>query len=286
MYFYTCINLQPIEINTMFTGNNSTNFLDQILKRMDETLGSSVVHETTNECKETFRKEENPNREKLVLKFTRCNFDTPILDCLNEEELLAEFERRCEWKVSLPSSIHNNTVKENDEENKHKVLCKTPSSDENIVITLDDVLRPWSRESREKMRRLKEKEMDEVLRLCRPDYSYEPEIKTTKSKYLSDAEILKPCASTTQKKRISSYLKPSKSINSGLNQKETVFSKPLFLVGRKAPSLKKYKKGFREHIACKAGLKRFNSSRLVKQNQINIFNQNQTEKIHSEKIAF
>jgi len=142
LYFYTCINLQPIEINTMFTGQNSTNFLDQILKSMDETLGSSVVHETTKDSKEMSRKEDNPNREKLVLKFTRCNFDTPILDCLNEEELLAEFERRCEWKVSLPSSIQNNTVKENDEKDKNKVLCKTPSSDEDIAITLDDVFKP------------------------------------------------------------------------------------------------------------------------------------------------
>ena len=138
------------------------------------------------------------------MQFTRSNFDTLILDCVNEEELLDEFEIRCEWKVSITSSIQNNTVKENDEENKNKVLCKTPSSDEDNVITLDDVLKPWSRESREKKRRLKEKEMDEVLRLCRPDYSCEPEIKTTNSKYLGDAELFKPCASTTQKKRVSS----------------------------------------------------------------------------------
>ena len=140
--FYTCINLQSIEINTMFTGHNSTNFLDQILKRMDETLGTSIAHKKANKSIEASRKEKEPNHEKLVLKFTRCNFDTPILDCLNEEELLAEFERRCEWKVSLPSSIQNNTVKENDEENKNKVLCKTPSSDEDIVVTLHDVLKP------------------------------------------------------------------------------------------------------------------------------------------------
>ena len=112
LYFYTCINLQSIETNTMFTGHNSPNFLDQILKRMDETLGTSVVHKKANKSKEAYRKEEKPNREKVVLKFTRCNFDTPILDCVNEEELLDEFERRCEWKVSFPSRIQNNTVKE------------------------------------------------------------------------------------------------------------------------------------------------------------------------------
>ena len=94
------------------------------------------------------------------------------------------------------------------------------------------------------MRKLKEKEMDEVLRLCRPDYSCKPEIKTTKSKYLSDAELFKPCASTTQKKRVSSYLKPSKSININLDEKVTIFSKPLFVVGRKALSMKRYKKKF------------------------------------------
>ena len=68
---------------------------------------------------------------------------------------------------------------------------------------------------------LKEKEMDEVLRLCRPDYSCEPEIKTQKNKLLSDAELFKPCASTTQKKRVSSYFKPSKikSVNSSVDQR-------------------------------------------------------------------
>ena len=59
LYFYTCINLQSIEMNTVFTGNNSTNFLDQIIKRMDETLGSSVVLETENESKEMSKKKTN-----------------------------------------------------------------------------------------------------------------------------------------------------------------------------------------------------------------------------------
>ena len=49
------------------------------------------------------------------------SFDTQIIDCVNEEELLDEFERRCEWKVSLPSSIQNNTVKENDDKNKNAI---------------------------------------------------------------------------------------------------------------------------------------------------------------------
>ena len=44
-------------------------------------------------------------REKLVLKFTRC----PILDCAKEEDLM---KRRCEWKLSTPSSIQANTAKE------------------------------------------------------------------------------------------------------------------------------------------------------------------------------
>ena len=37
----------------------------------------------------------------------------------------------------------------------NKVLCETPSSDENIEITLDDIFKPWFRGIREKMRRLK-----------------------------------------------------------------------------------------------------------------------------------
>ena len=60
----------------------------------------------------------------------------------DEEELLDEFKRRCEWNVSLPSSIQNNTVKENE------VLCKTTSSNEYIVITSNDVIKSWSQKSR------------------------------------------------------------------------------------------------------------------------------------------
>ena len=70
------------------------------------------------------------------------SFDTQIIDCVNEEELLDEFETRCEWKVYLPSSFQNNKVKENE------VLCKTTSSNEYIVITSNDVLKSWSQESR------------------------------------------------------------------------------------------------------------------------------------------
>ena len=68
LYFHTCINLQSIERNTTFTGHNSTNFLDQIIKRMDETLRTFVVHETTNDTKEMSRKEDNPNREKVHIE--------------------------------------------------------------------------------------------------------------------------------------------------------------------------------------------------------------------------
>ena len=73
MYFYTSINLQSIEINTLFTGHNSTNFFVKIIKRMDKTLGSSVVHKAVNASNS--RNKDKHNLEKLVLKFTRCNFD-------------------------------------------------------------------------------------------------------------------------------------------------------------------------------------------------------------------
>ena len=62
----------------------------------------------------------------------------------------------------------------------------------------------------EKMLMLKGGEQAEVTRLCRPDYGCDPEIKTTQSRFLSDTELFKPCASTRQKKRVSKYLNPRK----------------------------------------------------------------------------
>ena len=58
--FYICIALQFIEMN-MSTGQNSSDFLDQIMKRMDETIGSIGA------SKKAPKKEDN--RQKLILKF-------------------------------------------------------------------------------------------------------------------------------------------------------------------------------------------------------------------------
>ena len=54
---------------------------------------------------------------------------------MNEEKLLDEFESKCEWKVSLQSSIQNNTAKENDDKNKNQIL-------DEIETTLNDIFYP------------------------------------------------------------------------------------------------------------------------------------------------
>ena len=91
--------------------------------------------------------------DKLILKCTRSNLD------------------KCKWRVSVPSSPTKIEVNEN-------------------IFTLDDIFNPKAQSSREKMRRLKQKELDEVLGLCRPDNSCEP--KTIKN----DAEPKMPTKST------------------------------------------------------------------------------------------
>ena len=181
----------------MSSGQKSSDFLDQIMKRMDETIGSIGASKKVHKVEEL--PQEGPeDREKLVLRFYR--FEGPIVDCANEEELLKQFERRCEWKVTLPSALQNDEAKEN--------IKKEQIKSDEIVFTLDEVLKPWSKASMEKMRMMKEREQAEVSRLCRTDYECDPEIKTTQSRFLSDAELFKPCASTTQKKRVSKYSKP------------------------------------------------------------------------------
>jgi len=73
-----------------------------------------------------------------------------------------------------------------------------------------------------------------------------------KKKYLSDAELFKPCASTIKKKQVSSYLKPSKPINS-LDHKEAVFSKPLFVVAVKLLLRRNTKKVLENTLHVKLG---------------------------------
>ena len=52
-------------------------FMGKMQKRTDETLLTSRVCERGNKKIEVPLSEDKPDREKLVLKFTRC----PILDC-------------------------------------------------------------------------------------------------------------------------------------------------------------------------------------------------------------
>ena len=69
----------------MSNGQKSTDFLDQIMKRMDETIGSIGA------SKKAPKEEEN--RQKLILKFYRKNFEDPIdFDCADEKKLLKEFK--------------------------------------------------------------------------------------------------------------------------------------------------------------------------------------------------
>ena len=73
----------------MSSGQKSSDFLDQIMKRMDETIGSIGA------SKKAPKEEEN--RQRLILKFYRKNFEDPIdFDCSNEEELFKEYKRRCQ----------------------------------------------------------------------------------------------------------------------------------------------------------------------------------------------
>ena len=218
----------------MSNGQKSTDFLDQIMKRMDETIGSIGA------SKKAPRKEEN--RQKLILKFYRKNFEDPIdFDCANEEELFKEYKRRCQWKVSIISGLQSREVMENIEEEKVEA--------DEIVVTLDDVLRPWSKE--------------ELTRLCWPDYGpvSDPEIKTKQSKFLSDAELFRPCASTTQKKRVSKYSKPEEVGKKSAVQNEKVSSKPLIVANRSICGFNKSKKSLREFVASKTKFRKFNINR-------------------------
>ena len=77
----------------------------------DETLEASTACKRDNKKIEVSLSKNKPKREKIVLKFTR----SLILDCAKKGDLM---KRRCEQKVSTPSSIQTNTVRENVKENK------------------------------------------------------------------------------------------------------------------------------------------------------------------------
>ena len=108
---------------------------------------------------------------------------------------------------------------------------------------------------------MKEREQAEVTRLCRPDYECDPEIKTTQSRFLSDAELFKPCASTTQKKRVSKYSQPEEAGNKKAVLNEAVSSKTPIVVKRNICGFNRRKKSLREFVASKSGFKKFNTNR-------------------------
>ena len=72
----------------LYTIQKSPNFLDQIMKRMDETISKPKKFAKMDELA---LKKETVDRKKLVLKFSQNNFKALVNDCANEKELLAEF---------------------------------------------------------------------------------------------------------------------------------------------------------------------------------------------------
>ena len=76
--------LDKFKMKTTFTENNSMIFLGKMLKCTDETLLTSRVCKRGNKKIEVPLSEDKSEREKLVLKFTRCL----ILDCAKEEDLM------------------------------------------------------------------------------------------------------------------------------------------------------------------------------------------------------
>ena len=160
----------------MFDYLSSTNFMDQILQRMEQTVRTSAVSDTILQSKETCINENTPIHEKLVLKFTRCN--------------LKVNEKKIKWKVSTQADLKNNVVKGNNSFKYNQ--SKTASAD---INTLNDIFNPLAQTSREKMRRLKQEVMDQVLCLNRLKNGRKPEIKTKETKYLSDNASMS-CLST------------------------------------------------------------------------------------------
>ena len=197
----------------MFDYLSSTNFMDQILQRMEQTVKTSAVSDTILQCKETCINENKPIHEKLILKFTRCSLD------VNENKI--------KWKVSIPEGLKNDKLKVNYNP------CKTASADKDIIFTLDDIFNPLAQENRERMRRLKQEEMDQVLCINRPDNDCGSEIKRKENKYPSD-ELLKPCKSI--------------------------------------PCLSNYKSSFKQYMNSMAGFRKDSRNNRKEENKINFYN--------------
>ena len=213
-------------MKTVFTGRKAMIFLGEMLKCTDEALETSRDGKRGNKKIKVSMKEGKLKREKLVLKFTRC----ATLDCAKEGDLM---KRRGEWKVSTLSKVQTNTV----EENKSEAVNSPGSTDDEKLVKIVDVSDPWSEIKEGKIRKLKMKEMNE---LCKPCVS----------KTETEATYLK--SSTTELANISAL------------KKEEVLSNFLFVVGSKAPYLKKSTESFTNY---KAGLKRIRRDRRLKQNK-------------------
>ena len=266
-------------MNTMFTGQISMIILGEMRTVTDETLATYGDGRRGNRKNEVIMNE--GKRERLVLKFTRC----PILDCEKKEDLK---KRRCEWKVSTPSSIQTNTVNTNVEENKSGVAVNRPrSADDEKLVTIVDVSDPWSVIKEGEIRKLK------VNRTAGLRLSSKTEKKATyltpsktdlaNTKVFKKEEVLEKSLFVLDHKH-SSFKKPKNSFNNykaGLKRlrkctkksqtskgiQKKVLSKPLFVVGKKT-SLKNPKNCFKVYRAYKAELKRCNNNQDIKQNEI------------------
>ena len=89
----------------MSSGPKPSNFLDQIMKRMDQTVGAIGAGKKVPKVEEELSQQEPADRKKLILRFSQNNFEDPFVDSANEEEILKESKKRCEWKVTLPSAL-------------------------------------------------------------------------------------------------------------------------------------------------------------------------------------
>ena len=272
-------------MKTTFTGNSSMIFLGKMLKCTDERLVTSRFCKRDNKKIEILMNEVKPEREKLVLKFTRC----PTLDCAKEEDLM---KRRCEWKVSTPSSIQANTAEENVEESNNEAPNRIESADLENLFKIVDVSDPWSEIKEGRIRRVKE--VTEVRKLCASKIQKKrnsTHLKTVttelaNSNAFKKEEVLSKCLfvisqkTSSSKKPKNSFTnykaglkrlrskRPTKEIRTSTGIQNKVSSKPFFVVGKKTSSLNKPKNSFRDYLAYKAGLKRYNRNRSVKQNQI------------------
>ena len=109
------------------------------------------------------------------------------------------------------------------------------------MFTLNEILKPWSKESVEKVRMLKKRKQAEVSRLCRLDYGCEQRSKRSgacsfKTRFFSRAKALckrSGSRSTTQNSRKQKTRKLCKKSNFS---KSSIFYSVAVSTGQKEPS--------------------------------------------------